>query len=147
MLASLVLAGAALSFASESNAATRYDWRFRFRTLTTRHFEIHFHQGEAALARRVAAIAEEVRDQLDPALGRPAARVHVILVDQNDLPNGWATPDWLRLVLTHEYTHIVHLDRSRGWIGGLRRVFGRVPVLFPNQFLPVWQIEGIATDE
>ena len=32
MLASLVLAGAALSFASESNAATRYDWRFRFRT-------------------------------------------------------------------------------------------------------------------
>ena len=101
-------------------------------------------------------------------LGAPAGRVHVILVDQTDLSNGWATPapynlieitaaappgdssigntdDWLRLVFAHEYTHIVHLDKARGWIGGLRGVFGRAPVLFPNLFLPLWQIEGIAT--
>jgi hypothetical protein len=30
---------------------------------------------------------------------------------------------------------------------GVRRVFGRVPVAFPNGFLPIWQIEGIATFE
>ena len=94
--------------------------------------------------------------------------MHVILVDQTDLSNGWATPtpynlieitaaappgdssigntdDWLRLVFSHEYTHIVHLDKARGWIGGLRGVFGRAPVLYPNLFLPLWQIEGIAT--
>ena len=46
-----------------------------------------------------------------------------------------------------EYTHIVHLEKSRGWIGGLRRVFGRVPLLQPNVFLPQWQVEGIATFE
>ena len=57
------------------------------------------------------------------------------------------TDDWLRLVFSHEYTHIVHLEKSRGWIGGLRRVFGRAPVLYPNLFLPLWQIEGIATYE
>ncbi len=57
------------------------------------------------------------------------------------------TADWLRLVFAHEYTHVVHLDRSGGWIGGLRRVFGRLPVLFPNLFLPQWQIEGLATYE
>ena len=55
------------------------------------------------------------------------------------------TRDWLELVFTHEYTHIVHLDRSRGLFGGLRRVFGRHPVLFPNLYYPPWQIEGLAT--
>ena len=96
--------------------------------------------------------------------------MHVILVDQADQSNGWATvfpynlielaaappppestigntDDWLRLVFAHEYTHIVHLEKSRGWIGGLRHVFGRVPVLQPNVFLPQWQVEGIATFE
>ena len=57
------------------------------------------------------------------------------------------TTDWLELVFTHEYTHILHLDRTRGFMQGVRRVFGRVPVAFPNAFLPIWQIEGIATFE
>src|SRR4029079_2859862 len=148
----------------------RYDPRFRFRTISTPRFDIHFHQGEEALARRLARIAEEVAARVDRGLGAANGRVHVILVDQSDLSNGWAAPapynvieisaavtsgdssigntdDWLRLVLSHEYTHIVHLDKARGWIGGLRRVFGRTPVLYPNLFLPLWQIEGIATYE
>jgi hypothetical protein len=96
--------------------------------------------------------------------------LRVILVDQTDVSNGWATvvpynlieiaavppsgnsvigntDDWLRLVFAHEYTHVVHLEKSRGWIGGLRKVFGRLPLLYPNLFLPDWQIEGIATFE
>jgi dipeptidyl aminopeptidase/acylaminoacyl peptidase len=149
-------------------AATRYDPRLRFRTLHTSRFSIHFHQGEEPLARRLAAIAEDVAARVAVELGRPNGLVHVILVDQNDLSNGWANPipynvieitvaapqgaspigntdDWLRLVFSHEYTHIVHLDKARGWIGGLRRVFGRAPILYPNVFLPLWQVEGIAT--
>ena len=119
---------------------------------------------------RLAAIAEEVATRSSARSVRPAGRVHVILVNQSDQPNGWATPvpynlieitaagpggesligntdDWLRLVFTHEYTHIVHLGRSGGWIGGLRRVFGRNPALFPNLALPLWAIEGMATFE
>ena len=157
-----------LSFGSSAFAATRYDPRLRFRTLTTSHFSIHFHQGEEAVARRLAVIAEDVFVRVSRQVGTPSGRVHVILVDQHDVSNGWATPvpfntieitaaapsgestigntdDWLRLVLSHEYTHIVHLDKARGWIGGLRNVFGRAPILYPNLFLPLWQIEGIAT--
>ena len=82
--------------------------------------------------------------------------MQVILVDQTDLSNGWATPvpyntieitavppppeslignttDWLELVFTHEYTHILHLDRSRGFMQGVRRVFGRVPLGVPER--------------
>lgn len=149
-------------------ASGRYDPRLRFMTLSTPRFDIHFHQGEEADARRLAVVAEEVAREIDQLLGPPSGRVQVILVAQSDLSNGWATPlpyntieltapapasdsligntsDWLRLVFTHEYTHVVHLSRARGWIGGLRRAFGRMPVLFPNLYAPLWQIEGIAT--
>ena len=149
-------------------AANRYDPRLRFRTLRTVRFDIHFHQREERLARRLAGIAETVADRVARQIGKPNGRVHVILVDQNDLSNGWANPfpynvieitvagppgsssigytdDWLTLVFAHEYTHIVHLDKARGWIGGLRHVFGHAPLLYPNAFLPLWQIEGIAT--
>src|SRR5262249_11887720 len=86
--------------------------------------------------------------------------------DQTELPNAYATPlpydtiviyptwplgaefdvdDWLRLVFTHEFTHIVHLDRSESWARVVRGVFGRTFYAFPNLFLPTWQIEGLAT--
>jgi hypothetical protein len=159
-----------LLFAATVGAATRYDPRLRFRTISTPRFDIHFHQGEESLARRLATIVEEAAAEVDRSVGPGVGRVQVILVDQADLSNGWATPlpyntieitaaappadssigntdDWLRLVFTHEYTHIAHLSRARGWIGGLRRGFGRLPLLFPNLYQPVWGIEGIATWE
>ena len=164
VLALLLLAGSAVT------ASERYDPRLRFQTTRTEHFDIHAHQGEEALARRLAVIAERVRQKFEPVFGRPRGRVQVILVDQTDLSNGWATPfpydaieitavpppseslignttDWLELVFTHEYTHILHLDRTRGFMQGIRRVFGRVPLAFPNALLPGWQVEGIAVYE
>jgi WD40-like Beta Propeller Repeat len=163
----VVVALAAFLLPALAAASTRYDPRLRFRTLSTPRFDIHFHQGEEALAQRLAVIAESVASSLDATLGPASGRVQVILVAQSDLSNGWATPlpyntieitapappagssignttDWLSLVFTHEYTHIVHLSRGHGWIGGLRRAFGRMPVLFPNLYLPTWHIEGIA---
>jgi hypothetical protein len=167
---SVVAISLVLMLTAAASASTRYDPRLRFRTISTPRFDIHYHQHEEAVARRLAALAEEVASEMDRTLGPASGRVQVILVDQTDLPNGWATPlpfntieitaaapgssgvlgntrDWLRLVFIHEYTHIVHLSRGRGWIGGLRRVFGRMPLLYPNLYTPVWQIEGIATYE
>src|SRR5262245_12597468 len=155
--------------AARAEATSFYDPRLRFRGLTTEHFAIYFHQGEAAMASRLAAIAEEtwhaVRAQMRL---EPPARTEVVLVDQTELANGLASPlpydtivvtaawpagvdfigdteDWLRVVFTHEFTHIVHLDRSEGWARVVRRIFGRTELAFPNLFLPVWQIEGLAT--
>jgi hypothetical protein len=149
-------------------AATLIDPALRFRTLTTTHFRIYFHQGEARMAARLADIAEDVWPKVGGAIGvRAPRRTHVILADQSELANGWATPlpydtifitatapagsefigrndDWLRLVFTHEFTHIVHLDRSEGWARVFRGVFGRTPIAFPNLWLPTWMIEGLA---
>lgn len=152
-----------------ARAAGLVDPRFHFRQLRTPHFVIYFHQGEEPLARRLASLVESVRDGVAASLGGSALPLtHVVLADQSEQANGWATPlprdivflhaaapsgadiigrtdDWLRLVFTHEYTHIVHLDRSRGWARLVRGLFGRSALAYPNLSLPAWQIEGIAT--
>src|SRR5690606_5026992 len=48
---------------------------------------------------------------------------------------------------THEYTHVIHLDKGDGAPLGLRKVFGRFPFLFPNQFQPGFIIEGLAVHQ
>lgn len=171
VLIALVLAPSRAAAQVEGPLVTsRYHASFDFRTLSIGRFDIYFHQGEDAMARRLARIVEEVAPAVDRRLGAPRGRVRIILVDQTDVSNGWATvvpynlieiaavpppsaseightDDWLRLVFTHEYTHIVHLEKTRGWLGSLRHVFGRMPAFYSNLFLPSWQIEGLATHE
>jgi hypothetical protein len=167
MLVLLVLA----LLTSRTAHAQIVDPIYRFHTFHTTHFVILFHAGEEPAAQRLATIAEEswraLRDALDVP---PPPLTHVVLVDQSESANGWATPvprdaititatwpsgtdfigatdDWLRLVITHELTHIVHLDQSRGWARVVRSIFGRVPLAFPNTLTPTWMIEGLATFE
>ncbi len=161
----------ALLFGAEprASAATLFDPALRFRMLPTEHFIIYFHQGGERIARRMAAIAEETWHALERPFGvTPPRRTHVVLADQTDIANGYATPlpyqtiviypvwppgsdfdfdDWLRLSFTHEFTHIVHLDRSEGWARVVRRTLGRSGLAFPNLFLPPWQVEGLAVFE
>jgi hypothetical protein len=157
--------------ASTAHAATLFDPALRFRTITTDHFIIYFHQHESATAARLASIAEETWHAIaGPLAITPPRRTHVVLADQVDYTNGYATPlpyntivlyaawpagsefvgnidDWLRVAFTHEFTHIVHLDRSGGYARWVHGIFGRTGLAFPNLFLPTWQIEGLATYE
>ena len=168
-IGALVAAAIAVVCASSSASAQVFDPHLRFRQLPTEHFVLYFHQGEDRLAQRLARIAEETWRVLEEPLGlAPPRRTRVVLADQTELFNGYATPvpydtvvlyavtpsgsgsdfdDWLRLIFTHEFTHIVHLDRSESWARVVRGIFGRTPIAFPNVFLPQWQIEGLATYE
>lgn len=160
---------AAAFSAAAVEAATRYDSRLRFRTLATSHFTIYYHQGEQALARRLAVVAEQVHEILTTRLAtRPRGRTHVVLVDQDDAANGLSTTtpynfieivagppgrseligntdDWLRLVFTHEYAHVLNVGRVSSAAAAARRVFGAAPFVFPNYFQPLFQVEGVAT--
>ena len=163
VLASVIALAAAAS-------AGPIDPALRFQSTRTPHFVIHYHQQEEALAWRLAAIAEATHVRLTTLAGSEHERrvTHVVLADQTDVPNGAATvlpwnaiyiypvpptgadmigntDDWLEYVFTHEYVHIAHLDRSRGWARAARALLGRSPVAFPNQALPLWHIEGLAT--
>ena len=147
-------------------AGAQYDPAFRWSTLDTAHFQVHFHQGEEALARRVAAAAEKAHARLVPLLGHaPATRTQIVLSDDSDAANGSATPlpynlirlygvpaesgselgderDWVEQLVAHEYVHVLHLDN----IGGLPKFFNDLlgKLFVPNGLTPGWMIEGIA---
>ena len=150
--------------------AASYPPHLRFRTLSTERVSVHFHQGMEPMARQAAALATEILDAHTRRYGQTVGRVHVVLVDSDDDPNGWASPlpfplvtiravapdgsdefgnheGWLRLVLTHELAHVVHLEQARGLWGLGRSLLGRAPFLFPNSFAMSWMIEGLATYE
>ena len=145
-------------------------------TLTTPHTRVHFQPGYELAAIEAARAAEQAIEALQTRLGyEPQEPVHLALVDSSDLSNGFtdvayysriiifpAFPvglgyatglsprmsDWLKLVVTHEVVHAVHLDMAAGPARGIRQIFGHVPGFStPNLFQPVAFIEGLATFE
>jgi hypothetical protein len=81
-LAVTVLAASVLASVLPAAAATRYDPALRFRSVTTPHFIIHYHQGEEALALRLSLIVERVHADLTARMEHaPGGRTHVVLVD------------------------------------------------------------------
>jgi hypothetical protein len=136
-------------------------------TLTTKHFHVNYSPGLEATARRLAGSAERAYGLLAKELQEPRGPIDITLGDNLDVSNGnatvfptnriniWARPnidqsslrfldDWIDLVISHELTHIFHLDRSAGWWGVAQKIFGRNPFLFPNLYTPDWLDEGIA---
>ena len=153
------------------SAGISHDPSLTWYSLHSPHFVVHFHDGEEQLARTSIGIAERVHARLSQLFNwTPVEPTDIILSDGIDLSNGYAQvfpadrinifvnpPDningledhggWLETVITHEYTHILHLDKARAAPRFLRHLFGRNFLLFPNVFQPTWLIEGIATYE
>ena len=141
------------------------DWK----TIESEHLYVHYAEGNKAVAERALVIAEEAHLRLTKELDwYPLEKTHIILSDETDQSNGFASPiffnhtvlflapptsvntledfdDWLTTLIVHEYTHIIHLDKSAGSPETLRGYFGRLLFLFPNVFQPTWVLEGLAT--
>lgn len=138
-----------------------------WRTLDTEHFSVHFPEHTREQARVVAGVAESVYPRVTALLGwRPESRTQIVVLDSLDQSNGAASPlpfnyiqivlappdegqllqnrEWLELVLSHEFTHIAHLDKARDDPLAFRRIFGRFLFLFPNLLEPGWLTEGLA---
>lgn len=143
------------------------DPRLNWRTLQSEHFDIHFAEQYRPHAQIIAGIAERVYVRTTALLDwRPRRRTQLVLLDSADFANGFATPvpfnlsgiflsppdsgellqnrDWIELVLSHEFFHIVHLDKASGSPLGARDVLGRLLPFFPNSLGPTWTIEGLA---
>ena len=140
----------------------------RFRSFETPHFIVTFEDGLENYARRAAAWAEAAHARLSRAYGKaPRGRIRLVIIDQGDIFNGFATPvptnritafantpvegelfftdDPIELLVTHELAHVFHLDGARrGWVV-LRTAFGRNELTFPHLFDGSYLIEGLAT--
>jgi Tol biopolymer transport system component len=139
----------------------------RWYTLLTPHFELHYYPEERAFAERAAAVAERAYRLITRYLNwEPSGRVSVLLADQTDSANGGATSvpynfiyaygappdgmdelsdfdDFVKLLITHEFTHVAHLDTILSWCPRLLdSILGKIYA--PNLSQPTWFIEGLA---
>ena len=154
-------------------------------TIESNHFEIHYQQGSERSGQVVSRIAEEIYDPITSLYEyEPDGKVSIVLRDREDYSNGAAfffddkieiwlpalntplrgTHNWLRNVITHEFTHIVQIQasmtRSRSipaiylqWLSyeGVRRPDvlygfpnGIVTLPFASVAIPAWFAEGTA---
>jgi WD40 repeat protein len=156
-----------------------------WKTLETPHFFVHYHNGAERTGRTVAKIAEEIYEPVTSLYNhKPTEKVSVVIRDYDDISNGAAyffdnkielyapsmdfdfrgTHNWLRNVVTHEFTHIVQIQTSMKfgrrvpgiylqWLGYESERRPDVLYGYPNVIVsypvsgfvvPAWFAEGVA---
>ncbi len=162
--ATWVLAFAAVWLVS-SRARAGDPW-LNWYTLSTPNFRIHYHGGLEQHAQKTAQVAEQLRTHLVKWLGRPPGDLtQIVLMDASDSSNGFAAAlpysaitlyvtapddlsilndydDWLSTLVSHEQTHIVHLNQISGLPALVNSIVGKQ--VAPNQLQPHWLLEGLA---
>jgi len=131
-------------------------------------FETHFKEGDEKLAARIRNIAnEDLIKVVEYFKYAPKEIVHFNISSTYRVSNGNARvfpeniinlynfpasnrehlvvmEDWWRGLIVHEYTHVIHLDQTRGYLEDGRNIFGTIAKL-PTNLVPRWFTEGIAT--
>ncbi|MBU4445559.1 DPP IV N-terminal domain-containing protein, partial [bacterium] len=156
-----------------------------WKTFVTEHFEIHYHEGAEWTAQKSADIAEAIYGPITTFYNfEPSQKTDLIIKDIGDISNAaayyydnkieiWATPldyplrgnhHWLLDVITHEFAHIVSLQKSMKYsrsvpgfyfqvidyedekrddvVYGYPRVISSYPI--PGLVIPMWLAEGMA---
>ena len=176
---------AVLFFTTFINAQfTEFHPELDWNTIKGKNVEVHFHDGAERTARIVAKIADEVWDPICALYGYEPDKTHYIIKDIDDYSNGatyffdnkieiWTsaldfdlrgTHNWLRNVISHEFTHLVQIQSAMKATRSLPAVFFQVLTYederrpdilygFPNVLIsypfatinvPAWFAEGTA---
>ncbi|WP_437504585.1 BamA/TamA family outer membrane protein [Sorangium sp. So ce1099] len=157
---------AALLLLAPRPARATGDPDLAFWTFETAHFRVHHPQGLAPIAARIASLAETIYGRVEDALGyAPESRTEIVITDDSEIANGSAGTlpynairllvsgpedlstlgdydDWYLDLVTHEFTHIAHIDNTSGIPAVLNAIVGKS--FSPNQVQPRWIIEGLA---
>jgi len=138
---------------------------WKYKTISTPHFEIIYNAEQQELGELYAKKIEEAYSLLAPIFVATPEKTLIIINDKTDATNGYATrlpyphimaypvlpgpqeslgeaEDWALEFLAHEYTHILTFEPATGVFKILRSVFGSIAA--PNILLPNWWKEGIA---
>jgi hypothetical protein len=164
-----VLLCLALVLAPAPALSAAHDPHHTWRTLATDHFRITYHEGEERVAAEMARICDRIWQTVTDDVGNhPRVPIQLVLTDETDSSNGYASrlpvntivifvtgpqedssldlySDWNQAILTHEFTHIAHLDTVSGVPRVVRMVFGRIIAV--NEVSPRWIVEGYPTWE
>lgn len=116
------------TFAQFTEFHPELDWF----TIKGKHVEVHYHNGAERTAKVVAKIADEVWAPICSLYDYEPDKVHYVIKDLDDYSNGatyffdnkieiWTsaldfdlrgTHNWLRNVISHEFTHLVQIQSA-----------------------------------
>lgn len=153
------------SLFSSRSAALEVPPEWKFKKITTPHFEIIYNAEQQDLGDLYAKQLERAYSVLSPIFAMQPEKTLVIINDKTDVTNGYATRvpyphimtypvlpgpqeslsesgDWSLELLAHEYTHILTFEPATGIFRILRGVLGSIAS--PNILLPNWWKEGLA---
>lgn len=137
----------------------------RWQSVVTEHFSVHYPEGFEDLGRRVATLCEQLYEPVSRSLNWFPGRTDVVVHTRADFPGGVVTflpwrmelfitepqsnvagsgDSWLRVVIAHELTHIVHLRKHRGLSTITQPLLGEFNA-FWHHIVPQWFTEGFAT--
>ncbi|NOZ75006.1 MAG: hypothetical protein GXO90_06445 [FCB group bacterium] len=180
-ITAIILFISGVGFAQFAYNHPELDWQ----TFETEHFIIHFYDATRHSAQEGAEVAELIYPKVTELYQyEPKSKTHLIFMDTDDIANGaayyydnkiviWASPldyelrgshRWLQNVVTHEFTHIVTMQKSMKagqnfpalylqWIGYEPEKRKDVLFGYPNEIIsyavpgtvvPPWLAEGLA---
>ncbi|MDQ3019063.1 MAG: biopolymer transporter Tol [Bacteroidota bacterium] len=181
LISTLALLVPSKNLFSQFDSHPELDWF----TIETKHFNIIYHSGTERTANTIAKIAEEVYGPITSLYKyKPKEKVSFVVNDVSDIANGATdyfgnrieiyatsldydlrgTHNWLRNVVTHEFTHAIQVQASLKygpkvpaiylqWLGYENEVRPDVLYGYPNVIVsyplsgvgvPAWYAEGTA---
>jgi len=167
----LAFASVSSLFVSEARAQSFIDLSglspyTQYKTFDTEHFHFIYADGYFDFTERAATHLEHAHEIISPLLKwSPRYKTNILVADNADAANGFTAPplrigivliatppdvyfstsyteDWIKLLVFHEYTHMLNIDATTEWMEALRVMFG--DVIRPNSLWPVWMLEGLA---
>ena len=131
----------------------------KWNTISTDHFDIHYHDGIKDIAVVGASMAEQIRPVLMQQMGLDTLpRLDIAFTTEDEILNGFAMPGnytviwvdqndaglwtgdekWLRTVLAHELQHLIFFNTVKGpwWLPE--------PMNSLVAGVPGWVVEGLA---
>ena len=157
LLISIITIGSAQNTAMFSGRAHP---ELKWKTISTKHFNVHYHQGIEEIANEGAILAEHYYPTLLAQIKVDTIpKIDIIFTTEDEIMNGFAMwtyqtfiwvdqndaaiwlekGKWLEQVLAHELQHIVLLHKAKSW---LPEPMGRLV-----SGLPGWVVEGTAEYE
>lgn len=151
-LVSLAAAVSLFAIATPAFGATSFEPGISWKTLESANFRVNYPDGLEELGRRVLAYAEDAHKKVSPYMGvKPYEKTEIICFDTYDDTNANASnyphnrimlnlhppspdsgfaigryDDWIRYVILHEYTHILHQNETPWAIYELNAILGKV---------------------
>lgn len=180
----LILIFSLLFWSNSFSQFTEFHPELDWYTIKGEHVEVHFHNGAERTAKVVAKIADEVWGPITSLYQYEPETVHFVIKDIDDYSNGatyffdnkieiWTsaldfdlrgTHNWLRNVISHEFTHMVQIqsamkitrtlpaffiqalnyedERRPDILYGFPNVIASYPIATVN--VPAWFAEGTA---